>query len=289
MIITHIIGGLGNQMFQYAVGRSLALASGQTLRLDLYSMEEYSTHAYCLDQLRISAEVASKRDIPTKRRKGGFFAKVQRVLRTSGNPVATVKEKGFAFDPSILSLRGSVYLFGYWQSEKYFSDIADAIRNDFALATPLTESREQILTSIRGSERAISVHVRRGDYLTNPTANAYHGICETDWYRTAMRKMEDRFGRVTFFLFSDDPKWARENIKSSSPIVFVEPRSDGKDAQDMHLMAACHSHIIANSTFSWWGAWLNPRKEKHVIAPMRWFKTDKHDTKDLIPLTWELL
>lgn len=285
MIITRIMGGLGNQMFQYAIGRSLSLSTEQELRLDLTDMERYKLRGFALPQFRIEAGVAREWDIPKKRR--GLRGLLVRALALHRN-VVRVDERTFSFDPEILLTKGEAYLCGYWQSEKYFSRNAQALRSDFQLSGDMSSLRQSLLQRIR-QENSVSVHVRRGDYVTNPAANAIHGTCEPEWYAAAMSRMEERFGDVTYFVFSDDPVWAREKIKSRQRMVFIEPQTDSRDAEDMHLMAACRCHIVANSSFSWWGAWLGRSPDKHVVAPLRWFRDPNKDTRDLIPDSWEKL
>ena len=287
MIITRIVGGLGNQMFQYAAGRALSLASGQPLKLDLTEMQRYKLRPLQLDQFNIQGDVAGDQDLPVKQRKSLFGRMVTSFKNR--NRIPQVVEKAPGFDRDILDIRGPVHLSGYWQSEKYFDAYADMIRKDFSLREPFSAQRQQTLDLIREAEFPISVHVRRGDYVTNPTANAIHGTCEPEWYATAMQEMAARFGSPSFFVFSDDPDWARQNLKPVGPMVFVEPQTDGRDGEDIHLMSACHSHIIANSTFSWWGAWLNPRADKHVVAPAQWFRSQQHAGNDLVPDEWERL
>lgn len=285
MIITRIVGGLGNQMFQYAVGRALSIESDQELKLDLTEMNRYKLRPLQLDQFNIQGAVAREDEVPARPRKS-LVGKLVTSLKNKRR-VPEVVEKSPSFDPSILKLRGPVHLSGYWQTEKYFVDYADTIRQDFSLKQPFSSEREIIHSAIQAAERPISVHVRRGDYVSNPTANSIHGTCEPEWYKQAMQKISNANEGITFFVFSDDPKWARANLPAFEKMVFVEPQSDGRDGEDMHLMAACHSHIIANSTFSWWGAWLNPRQDKHVIAPAQWFRSQAHDARDLVPDEWE--
>lgn len=287
MIITRIVGGLGNQMFQYAAGRALALANADVLKLDLTEMGRYKLRQLQLDQFNINGEVARENEVPAKPRKS-FFGRLSTTIKNR-NRIPQVVEGKPGFDPTIMAITGSAHLSGYWQSEKYFSTYADIIRDDFSLRQPMSGERPKTLARIQGTECAVSVHVRRGDYVSNPTANAIHGTCEPEWYRLAMENMVTRYASPTFFVFSDDPDWARQNIEPVGPMVYVEPQTDGRDGEDMHLMAACHSHVIANSTFSWWGAWLNPRKDKHVIAPKVWFRSAEHDNQDLVPNDWARL
>ncbi|NTF08048.1 alpha-1,2-fucosyltransferase [Agrobacterium rubi] len=254
------------------------------MKLDLTEMQRYKLRPLQLDQFNIQGDVAGDQDLPVKQRKSLFGRMVTSFKNR--NRIPQVIEKKPGFDRDILDIRGPVHLSGYWQSEKYFDAYADMIRKDFSLREPFSAQRQKTLDLMQEAEFPISVHVRRGDYVTNPTANAIHGTCEPEWYADAMQKMAARFGSPSFVVFSDDPDWARQNLKPVGPMVFVEPQTDGRDGEDIHLMAACHSHIIANSTFSWWGAWLNPRADKHVVAPAQWFRSEVHNNRDLVPDEW---
>lgn len=287
LIITRIVGGLGNQMFQYAAGRALAVKTGQEFKLDLSEMDGYKVHALQLDQLNIQGERATRDEIPFRPRKS-FFGRVVTALKNRDR-IPQIFEATPTFDPCILQWKGPGHLSGYWQSERYFLEYSDLIRTDFSLKGPMSGERQDVLAEIREAEVPVSVHVRRGDYVTNATANSIHGTCEPEWYRQAMNKISEQSEDPTFFVFSDDPTWARSNLPTYEKMIFVEPRADGKDAEDMHLMSSCRSHIIANSTFSWWGAWLNPRQDKRVIAPARWFRDKDRDSSDLMPAQWERL
>ncbi len=287
MIITRIVGGLGNQMFQYAVGRALSLASGQPLKLDLTDMDRDRLRSLQLDQFNIKGDIASLDEVPAKQRNSMFGRIMTSVKNRSRVPQRV--EKSAQFDPTILLIREPVHLTGYWQTEKYFADYADIIRQDFSLKQPFSAQRQNTLRMIEEAQSPVSVHVRRGDYVSNPSANSIHGTCEPEWYAKAMHTMGSTMKDATFFVFSDDPQWARENLATLGKMIFIEPQSDGRDGEDMHLMAACHSHIVANSTFSWWGAWLNPRERKRVIAPASWFRSQAHDNPDLVPSSWERL
>lgn len=290
MIISNILGGLGNQMFQYAVGRRLAEVTGQPFRLDLQDMRGYTVHRYGLDQFAISAPEATEADLPPRGPKSRTLRRIDEALRRvigRAGPRRVV-EQGYTFDPEILALREPVHLTGYWQSEKYFRDIADVIRADFALAQPMTPSREALRQQIAACN-SVSVHVRRGDYVTNPDAAAVHGTCSPQWYAAAIERVSSGLVDPVWFVFSDDPDWVRANIATPPGTVHVDPQSDRRDAEDMHLMAACRAHIVANSTFSWWAAWLDPRADKRVVAPARWFADASKDTRDLIPQSWERL
>ena len=280
--VTALTGGLGNQMFQYAVGRALSARHSAPLLLDIRGLANDPLRRYALPSFRISAALATDADMP--RELGRIGRRLHRLPRwLTGN--RRFVEQGFPFDPAIAALKPPVHLAGNWQSEKYFADQAELIRADFQLLEPLTPDREAIASEI--ADRAVvSVHVRRGDYANNPATNAYHGTCEPDWYAKAQQLIEQQVSSPAYVVFSDDPDWARTNLPFLAGALFVDPSTDGRDEQDMHLMARCHHHIIANSSFSWWGAWLNPRPDKVVIGPRQWFRSPKHDTRDLLPQDW---
>ena len=160
---------------------------------------------------------------------------------------------------------------GYWQSEKYFTNIADQIRQTFSIEISEKEFCFNTLKKIIESQ--------------NPVAQI-HGSCNIDYYKRCMLQIEQHVNQPEYFVFSDDPAWCQENLKSNFPIHFVTGNDGSKAFLDIQLMRHCHHHIIANSSFSWWGAWLNPSPQKIVLAPMKWFNASDHDTRDLIPSTW---
>ncbi len=287
MIVVQLRGGLGNQMFQYALGRRLALSHGVPLRLDIRPLEKDPQRAYALGHFRIAASLIHPIELswrlpyplhPPRR--------LAWLPRWPGTMRYIHEGCGDPFNPEVLKAPSASFLVGYWPSERYFSEITDTIRQDFQLSEPMTAARQAVATEISAAN-GVSVHVRRGDYVSNPAANAYHGTCSSGWYETGMEKMARGMENPTFFVFSDDPDWSRKNIRTRWPTRFIEPGEDGKDHQDMHLMAMCRHHIIANSSFSWWGAWLDSRPDKRVIAPLSWLSDAGRDTGDFVPPSWE--
>lgn len=283
MILVHLSGGLGNQMFQYALGRRLSLERKVPLVLDTGSFARDRLRDFELDQFQIAGKVASPFLARLARPWPQSWNGRKRFFRWPGLPV--VKERDFPFDPVVLECPRWARLDGYWQTERYFADTADRIRADFQLREPIGSSHRDLLQRIEAAN-SVSVHVRRGDYVSDAATNEYHGTCSPAWYEQAMSAMAERVEKPAFFVFSDDPAWARDNLPKRWPIVFIDPQPAGREAADMHLMAACRHHIIANSSFSWWGAWLDPRSDKQVIAPQRWFNKAAKDTRDLIPPGW---
>lgn len=285
-VVTELTGGLGNQMFQYAFGRTLALRTGGELVFDTRALGRDPQRAYALGGFRVAGRIAGASELPMAW--GRVTRRAPWLSRLGGGP-RLVAERGFAYDTAVLKLAPPLALHGNWQSERYFADIAPTIRADFTLTELLDAGRQALADEIAAAPQSVSVHVRRGDYVTNPTANAYHGTCEPAWYAAAKVRLEESLAGARYIVFSDDVAWARANLPDFAEARFVEPAADGRDECDMHLMSLCRHHIIANSSFSWWGAWLDPRPDKRVIAPARWFAGAAHDTRDLIPTAWERL
>lgn len=293
MVMVRLMGGIGNQMFQYAAARRLAYIHNCALKLDLGWFDEIAAadtaRVYDLHVFAITGTVASLEEVNEMMQaaRSGWRLLLARARgRLTGAPVKTyTKEKNFHFDSEILMLPDDVYLSGYWQSEKYFSDIADILRREFTVKTPPEDRNEQTVEMIRKTQ-SVSIHVRRGDYVTNPFATQYHGTCTLDYYRDAMEFVGARVEDPHFFVFSDDPAWARENLVSGHPTNVVDCNGPDRAYEDMRLMSLCRHHIIANSSFSWWGAWLCKNPDKIVIAPARWFANAALDTRDLLPERW---
>ena len=290
MILARLFGGLGNQMFQYACARRLAHALGATLKLDLTAFERYGPRRYALDRLNPSAGIATAQEVADFERRAGIAGRLPRLLLRAapGLRYEICRERAFAFDPGVLALRGNVLLEGYWQSERYFHDVAGILRREFALKTAPSARNAAVAERIRGCN-AVSVHVRRGDYVQSPEASRLHAVCDVDYYQRAAEIIAGAEPQPQFFLFSDDPAWTGQNLRLRFPASLVESAGDEDAAEHLQLMSLCRHHVIANSSFSWWGAWLNPRPDKRVIAPRRWFNADAKDTRDLIPDGWTTL
>ncbi|MFO6466164.1 alpha-1,2-fucosyltransferase [Jannaschia sp. KMU-145] len=275
MITARLLGGLGNQMFQYATGRALALRHGTDLALDARETDAKGGHwRNGLDAFRIAT--APPADLPPDRsrhplRYGLWRATTRRLLRQAGP----------GYDPRIAAAPDGTYLHGYFQSERYFADHADTIRTELSLAQALPPAAEAVAETIRAEPNAVSLHVRRGDYLTS---GAY-GACDAPYYARAVGALRSERLDLRVYAFSDDPAWVRENLTLDAPMEVIDLPGTGPEV-DMTLMSLCRDHVIANSTFSWWGAWLNPRTTKRVIAPKVWFSDPAMTNPDLIPDDW---
>ncbi|HVF67309.1 MAG TPA: alpha-1,2-fucosyltransferase [Pyrinomonadaceae bacterium] len=291
MVITKLIGGLGNQFFQYAVGRALSVKNGVPLKLDVSAYESYKLRRYSLSHFNVVEEIASPDEIERFRRPGPNRL-VRLGLRLGVLPdslrFTTVVERGFPFDPEVLSARGNVYLEGYWQSEKYFKEIEDVIRRELTVKHEPDPVNAEVGRAITGAD-SVCVHVRRGDYVENPEMSKIYEQCTPDYYHAAARELAKSVAAPHFFVFSDDPRWARENLEFNHPVTYVDHNGGGKDYEDLRLMSLCKHFVIANSSFSWWGAWLGSDPRKVVFAPKAWFRTREHDTRDLIPDAWYVI
>lgn len=293
MIIVKLWGGLGNQMFQYAAARALALRNSDALKLDISWFDSIAPgdtpRKYELGVYPVAAEPASKAE--SRRLCGPDIRRCPKILKRLAAsigyqpPKSCIRESSLRFDPAIMEAHGDIYLDGYWQSEKYFVDAAEIIRREFTPQCSPEPVNAGFLQQI-GKCSSVSVHFRRGDYVTNPHAAAYHGFISPDYYSSAMAEISRQVPGAHFFLFSDDVQWVRENLRSDFPVTYVDGNGEANAYEDIRLMSACRHHIIANSSFSWWGAWLGANQEKVVIAPERWFNSDDMGTEDLIPEGW---
>ncbi|NMR33817.1 alpha-1,2-fucosyltransferase [Chryseobacterium aquaticum] len=290
MVAVELIGGLGNQMFQYATAKALSLHRDERLLLDSRLFDNYKLHSYALNHFNINASVV-KNHLPLKA--PSFQKKVRDKLLQKVNLLAlknkifsTYQEKNLLFDDSLFRVnKKNIYLKGYFQTEKYFLRFEDEIRKDFEIISPLKRETLDMLKIIE-AENSISLHIRRGDYISNPNANAVHGTCNLDYYYNAIEIIKEKTKDPVFFIFSDDIYWAKENLKIENTMYFVDFNDASTNYEDIKLMSACKHNIIANSSFSWWGAWLNRNKNKTVIAPSKWFNTDMLNSKDIIPESW---
>jgi len=292
MIITKLSGGLGNQLFQYALARQLAYQHNTEVKLDvsLYKNppKESTKRNFELQNLHINAEIAQQEEIDKIKRKNlkGVFKSIY--WRTQYlKPYYKqnlIKEQSCTFDKDILNSHDNIYLEGYWQSAKYFPSIREILLTDFRPKVFGTPEENDYMSRIKNSN-SISIHIRRGDYITNPKHKEIYKTISSDYYFQAMDFLNEKVKNPVFFIFSDDMNWVKSifNIKNYN-ITFVEIDNA---VSCMHLMTNCMCNIIANSTFGWWGAWLNQNKNKVVVSPKEWFTVEcKLKTDDLIPKEW---
>lgn len=289
MIIVRLMGGMGNQMFQYALGRRLAYDNNTELKLDLGFFERQpinnANHVrrnFDLDVFKLAAKLASPSEVYDLTRRLPFSFGDKVLNRLIGLKPTYVREPHFHFAPEILSVGDGVFLEGYWQTEKYFASIDEILREDFEFREEISENAGKILERIRSSQ-SVCVNVRRGDFVTN----SFHGTQDIDYYRQGEEIVRSRTDDATFFVFSDDIEWCEANLKFNGPATFVSHIYAGRKFQDyLRLMSACKHFIIPNSSFAWWAVWFNRDINKTVVAPKRWFSDPSWNTKDLASDNW---
>lgn len=290
MIVSNILGGLGNQMFQFAAGRALALDRDDELRLDTKGFNGYRLHqGFQLEQAFVGAfQVATESDMQAVL----GWQRARWVRRLVARPtMAPLRKHSFIIEPHFQYWQGihdappRCYLKGYWQSERYFRKHAEKLRADFRFRSALAGQGAVLADKIRGCN-AVSLHVRRGDYVSDHATAATHGLCPLDYYQAAARHVLSRVNNPIFFVFSDDMQWVRRHLTLPAPMEYIDHNQQAYD--EMHLMSLCKHHVIANSSFSWWGAWLNPNPDRIVVAPSQWFAVARN-TQDLLPAAWVTL
>lgn len=290
MIIVRMFGGLGNQMFQHAAGIAFAHHHKCELLWDLSTFERVgSQRSFELEQVfglaTKNADESALHFVLGWRGHHTVRVAIENERLRWARPKTYIQEPHFQYWASFFLLPENVYLDGYWQSEKYFEKISDVIRDAFTFSLPMSD-RNQALAEKIDTCNSVSVHVRRGDYITNPTASQFHSCCTLEYYKMATQVMLDRVGNAHFFIFSDDPEWVKANLVLPAPCTYIQHNQGTASYRDMQLMSLCHNHIIANSSFSWWGAWLSVVPGKLVIAPKQWFRKSIIDTSDLYCSEW---
>lgn len=287
MNIVQIADGLGNQMFQFALYLQLKANMPDT-KIDTTIYRYRPSHnGYELARIfgvQASYATAAERDQMADVSKS-TWAQFRRnclhwTLPTSGNLVQE-KEEDFRFNPAILT-SDNQYLIGWWQSEKYFSSIEQEVRQQFVFRPTLSPRNEAMLQTILAEPISISLHVRRGDYLKRHHTDKGL-VCSPQYYERAVQYFKERYAHPHFFIFSDDPEWVEANMHIANA-TYISGNTGDEAYVDMQLMAACRHHIIANSSFSWWGAWLGTAEDKIVLAPSTWFKGKSRP--DIWPDKW---
>ena len=278
MIITKIKGGLGNQLFQYAVGRAVALRHKVPLKFDTTIFETYKLHnGYRLDQFAIKADIAADNEIINlKGRNNVLFSALRKAGLVKRKSYFKEKRSSY-FDASVFK-NNFVYLDGYWQNELYFSDIRELILEELSPNSSTNDLSFAYLECIK-KNNSVSIHVRRGDYLNLKNIN----VLDVDYYMKAVEYIRKIVEKPTFYIFSDDLEWCKSSLAFLGDCIYVERTQTEID--DLKLMSFCQHNIIANSSFSWWGAWLNQNPNKTVIAPKGWLLNDP-GSSNVIPSDW---
>lgn len=290
MIIIKMMGGLGNQMFQYAASRALADRHGFKLKLDISGYKNQGSDTrreYGLDVFNLQADLADAEEL--RAYQPLFSKKWPRLIRGVGNRIFkrhnVWREISYDYDPSFEKIKDGQMIIAYLQSEKYFKDSASSIRQDFSLRPGIVPCLEIYKDRLKGGT-PVSLHIRRGDYVTHKQAKSLLGALDARYYQEAVKIISGKIANPHYFIFaefSEDIEWSRQNLSLPADTVFVEPQAI---YQDLWLMSRCRHHIIANSSFSWWGAWLNPNPDKTVIAPRHWFRDKAFKLEDRLPENW---
>jgi len=280
MIIINLKGGLGNQMFQYAFGRAFSIKNDVEVKLDISGYPRQSLRDYKLSAFNIKENIARDDEVREYKYPFGIASKGwrffnQRILRNFKKD----------YEPKLLEYREHGYIDGYFQSEKYFLQIREILLREFTLLKPLSPEAYKVAEKIREATIPISLHVRRGDYASDPVLRLRLGLCPIEYYEKATEIIANGFPEATFFIFSDDIAWVKENLSLPYSVIYVSTPGI-EDYEELHLMSLCKHHIIANSSFSWWGAWLDSNPNKIVIAPKKWTNAIPDDHPNIIPESW---
>lgn len=290
MIIVRFMGGLGNQLFQYALGRRLSVERSSTVKFDPKFFAVVKDRPYGLANFSTKVEFATDQEADEV--KGKTYTGIQRRIFYKWQEQIPyfkrhyVREEVFGFDPNILKVGKVAYLEGYWQSEKYFAAIADQLREELKPAISLSPASAGWSENIQRVPESVSVHIRRGDYVQPSDANQVTSVLQREYYLKAMQFFNQTLLAPVYFVFSDDIEWAMENLPHSQNMHFVAQGPEIPDVEDLILMSCCRHHIIANSSFSWWGAWLSKDPTKLVIAPKIWFPGSAINTEDIYCKNW---
>jgi len=288
MIVSKVRGGLGNQLFEWAAGYALAQANKTEFLLDLSVYGRNKVRQFQLDKLMLPFKEATEEEVEAIK-KSNFY-----------------RQPFYHYDSGFSDLPDNTFLRGYFCSEQYFLGAEKQIKkmlNDCVGKIVLSEPQRKLFQLI-ASRESVSLHIRRGDYISNTKYNDFFGTCSLEYYHSAVSDIKNRIEDVSplFIVFSDDLEWARENLNLDDEVIYSDVNQGDDDYLDMLFMASCKHNIIANSTFSWWSAWINSNASKMVIAPKKWFNTyyrekqkgawiqsPYYNTKDLYPNSWRLI
>ncbi len=300
MVIVKIFGGLGNQMFQYAFGKALADHYKTELKLDIGGFSatvgdpKLGIRVFSLGNFNIKAPIATVEEIaPFKNFTDKVIKKIS--LYFDNRPsyydkkiILEPKANHFCFDENVFrrTRKGDFYCEGFFQSPKYFAAVADDIRQEFTVKHKTDSVNATMLAKI-SSENSVALHIRHGDNANN-VAKA-HGVLSLNYYQKALELLSKQEKDLHIYVFSDDPKWAKENLQTNHPTTFVSHNGDAKNYEDLHLMITCKHHIIGNSTFSWWGAWLGLKSGQRVFAPRNYYLEQDVSGTDFYPPTWNVI
>jgi len=285
MVIVKLNHGLGNQLFQYATGRSLARQLGTRLILDTSEYSSSSFRQYKLNHFGISQPILNPlaQFAIRKLRKRALTS--IRLLAHNYGIFRFVIDKERGFDKTLPAQGRNLHLEGFWQSERYFAGLRETLLSELTLPAPIQPEARQMWARLP-EEISVCVHIRRGDYVSTEHGQTHYSTCGLEYYAAAMAYLGERVAGAKYYFFSDDPDWVQANFTPADNRVFVASPAARSDIEDFSLMMNCRHFIIANSTFSWWAAWLGKHPDKLVIAPRNWYRSSRNTDKDLVPDHW---
>jgi hypothetical protein len=303
MVVVKLFGGLGNQMFQYALGKSFSIKNNLEFKIESKSgfEKDFYNRKLGINNFNITAEEVNYAILPKKIIEKSKIKWVQKIVEYLDNKFPKINyllclnkwniihEKNKYFSPINYNGSRNLYLIGYWQSEKYFKNIREELINEFSLKNSLNNENLKIANLIINSN-SVSVHYRRLHGISNGIVSKAHanthGVISEEYYENSIKYIKNKISDITFFIFSDDISWAKENLKNTENIIFVDINDDDKNFLDLYLMSLCKHQIIANSSFSWWAAWLNKNPNKIIISPKKWYVDETLNKNDTIPENW---
>jgi hypothetical protein len=276
MVISKLISGLGNQLFQYAIGRQLSIQKNTTLKLDVSFFENQNLRSYKLNKYCIKAEVSTNKEIKdffdiynNQSIKAKIYRKSENLMPRRYRKVLR-EQSIWKYDPDILKASSKVYLDGYWQNFRYYQDLSPLIFEELVVNENYNDKIKKLISEVELNKSSVSLHIRRGDYITDTEANKFMGILPLDYYYKAITHIINNVSNPELYIFSDDLDWAKDNLKTHLPINLIDIENGTKDYIELDIMSKCRHNIIANSSFSWWGAFLNKNSNKIVIGPKQW-------------------
>ena len=295
MVTVFLRGGLGNQMFQYAAGFSLAKKRNDALSLDTVLLNDrfprpgFTYRTYDLDLFSINPRLTKLSLLSGRIPLPGLWLGMDFIdmeVKVATGKKTIIREKEIIkSDKSVFFQKEDVILWGFWQSESYFEDYKDDVRTVFSFRFPLLGAATVLAEEIKNSE-SVAIHVRRGDYLSKKNRKLYV-VTDIDYYKRAISYIGKKINNPRYFVFSDDMEWCKKNLRLPASAVYADAASSGEKGGDhLQLMSLCKHNIITNSSFSWWGAWLNKNKEKIIIAPQRWYTDPFPTSVDIVPGSW---
>lgn len=290
MIIVRLNGGLGNQMFQYAAALALSKERGDKLKIDNTELlvpkeRNQAPRIFSLNEFKISAQTASSAEITSIKYRWGLLSSLNRLIQKK-----FLRKYYVDWHPEIKKMTGNIYLDGYFQAENYFLNHCEDILSEFVLDEESEKELDLILGGLKNVKPLVTLHVRRGDYVSNARVNKTHNICGDKYFYDALEYFKQKLPEFNVIVFSDDVNWVKSNLELPGNPFYVSDEANKlgihlDEAKELVLMSRCDHHIISNSSYSWWGAYLNRSKSKIVVAPSIWSK-GSIPQPNIIPANW---